>query len=302
MNHVASMNALGQESFFLKFLTWSVLLHGFFFIGVSFVQFGHTVEKPEPTVQVTFVEVPPEPEPQAAPEPEVAPSMLQPQRRQPQSLQAKQIPSSPPPPDISQPIDIPEVVAQAPPQPPSPQPVKRRILQDSRATDTLKARDMSKVASRRSAAPTATTKVDDSPSMYIPGFSTVAALEGVSSKHLVRASLPSKSPSRSKKTLQATGGEASAKMAVGVLRSVHPVYPRIAKKSGWEGTVLVRVTVESNGRLSHVTLGRTCGHEVLDHAAVTTVKRWAFRPAQDGNIPIRSIVVIPIKFSLSKHG
>ena len=82
--------------------------------------------------------------------------------------------------------------------------------------------------------------------------------------------------------------------SVGVLRSVHPIYPRTAKKCGWEGTVLVRVTVETNGRASKAAVSRSSGHKVLDDAAVKAVKRWSFRPARDWNIPIRSEVVIPV--------
>lgn len=93
--------------------------------------------------------------------------------------------------------------------------------------------------------------------------------------------------------------ESSVTTPVGVLRSVHPIYPRIAKKSGWEGTVLVSVTVETNGRTSQVDVSRSSGHKVLDDAAVKAVKRWSFRPARDGNIPICSVVTIPLKFSLA---
>ena len=93
--------------------------------------------------------------------------------------------------------------------------------------------------------------------------------------------------------------ESSVTTPVGVLRSVHPIYPRIAKKSGWEGTVLVSVTVETNGRTSQVDVSRSSGHKVLDDAAVKSVKRWSFRPARDGNIPICSVVTIPLKFSLA---
>ena len=293
------MNVFEEKSSFLRFGTWSVVVHVLFFVFVSFVHFSLDVEKPPPTVKVTLVKVPapppPEPEPQAPP-------MLQTQRLQPQPVQRKQVQPTPQPPDISQPVEIPEVVAQPPPQQPPPQPLKRRILTDSRATDTLKARDLTKVASRRTPIPAATTKVDETPAMFVPGFSTVAALKGAATRHVVRASLPATAPGRSRKTLQATRGEAQAATSVGVLRSVHPIYPRIAKKSGWEGTVLVRVTVEKNGRASKVDVSRSSGHKVLDDAAVKAIKRWAFRPARDGNIPIRSVVVIPLKFSLSKQG
>ena len=300
MNHVASMNVLEQESSFLRFGTWSVLLHILFFVLVSLVHFSLDVEKPPPTVKVTFVEVPPPPQPE--PEPQ-APPMLQTQRLQPQPVQRKQIQPAPKPPDIAQPVEMPKVVStQPPPQQPPPQPLKRRILTDNRATDTLKARDLTKVASRRTPLPAATTKVEEPPSMFVPGFSTVAALEGAATRHIVRASLPATAPGRSRRTLQAARGEAQAVTSVGVLRSIHPVYPRIAKKSGWEGMVLVRVTVETNGKASKVVVSRSSGRKVLDDAAVKAVKRWAFRPARDGNIPIQSVVVIPIKFSLSKQG
>jgi protein TonB len=290
------MNEIEQESSFLRFGTWSVLLHVLFFVFVSFVHFSLSVEKPPPTVKVTFVEVPepvPEPEPQAPP-------MLQTQRRmQPQPVQSKQVPSTPEPLNMTQPVEMPDIVP--PPQQPPPQPVKRRLLTDSRATDTLKARNLAKTASRKTTTKT-TTNVAETPSMAVPGLSTVAALQGAAERrHVVRSSLPS-TPSRARRTLQASAsGEAQSTTSVGVLRSVHPIYPRIAKKSGWEGTVLVRVTVEANGRASKVVVSRSSGRKVLDDAAVKAIKRWSFRPARDGNIPIQSVVVIPLKFSLRKQ-
>ena len=304
MNHVASMNAFEQDSFSLRFGTWSVVLHAVFFVLVSFVHFSLDVEKPPPTVKVRFVEIPPAPEPEPVPEPE-APALLQPQRRmQPQPVQRKQVQLTPTPPDISQPVEMPDVVPPPPQQQPPPQPVKRRLLTDSRATDTLQARNLTKTT-RRTTRTTAKTKanVTDHPALFVPGFSTVAALKGAADRHVVRTSLPATARSRARKTLQAsTSGEAQSTTSVGVLRSIRPLYPLIAKKSGWEGTVLVRVTVEKNGRASKVDVSRSSGHKVLDAAALKAVRRWTFRPARDGNIPIRSVVVIPLKFSLKEHG
>ncbi len=304
MNHVASTNAFERDSFSLRFGTWSVLLHALFFVLVSFVHFSLDVEKPPPTVKVTFVEIPPAPEPEPVPEPE-APALLQPQRRmQPQPVQRKQLQSTPKPLDISQPVEMPRIVsAVPPPQQPPTQPVKRRLLQDSRATDTLQARNLTKTTTRTTRT-TAKTKAAEPPSLFVPGFSTVAALEGAANRHVVRTSLPSTPSRASRRTLQATtGGEAQTQTSVGVLGPpIRPVYPLIAKRSGWEGTVLVRVTVETNGRASKVVVSRSSGHKVLDDAAVKAIKRRTFRPARDGNIPIRSIVVIPLKFVLKKHG
>ena len=294
------MNPFEQESSFVRFGAWSVVLHILFFVFVSLVHFSLDVEKPPPTVKVTFVETPAPP----PPEPELeAPPMLQAQRMPTQPVQRKQVQPSPQPPDIAQPVEMPEVVQAPPPQQPPPQPMKRRILTDSRATDTLKARDLTKVTSRSTPLPTTKTKVDEGlPEMFVPGFSTVAALKGAASRHVVRASLPATAPGRARRTLQAARGPAQAATSVGVLRSVHPIYPRIAKRSGWEGTVLVRVTVEATGRVSKAVVSRSSGHKVLDDVAIKAIRRWAFRAARDGNIPIRSVVVIPLKFSLSKQG
>ena len=284
----------------LRFGTWSVVLHAIGFVLVSFVHFSLDVEKPPPTVKVRFVEIPAPPEPEPQPQ---APPMLQAQRLPTQPIQRKEVQPTPAPPDISQPVEMPDVVPPPPQQQPPPQPLKRRLLTDSRATDTLKARNLTKTASRKTTTKT-TTRVAESRSLFVPGFSTVAALKGAADRqHLVRTSLPSTTRSRARRTLQAsTSGEAQSTTSVGVLRSVHPIYPRIAKKSGWEGTVLVRVTVEKNGRASKVDVSRSSGHKVLDDAALKAIKRWTFRPARDGNIPIKSVVVIPLKFSLKDRG
>ena len=100
----------------------------------------------------------------------------------------------------------------------------------------------------------------------------------------------------------ATGMNSISKSKVGLGRTIPPVYPRIARESGWEGTVLIRVAVQPDGSPESVRIRRSSGHAVLDNAAVEAVKKWRFSPAKDGNIPIRSIVEIPINFDLRKQG
>ena len=76
------------------------------------------------------------------------------------------------------------------------------------------------------------------------------------------------------------------------------VYPRIAKKEGLEGLVHLRVTVHSDGSPGDISIRKSSGHAVLDVSAMKLVKSWRFRPARDGNIPITSIVDIPIHYDL----
>lgn len=77
-----------------------------------------------------------------------------------------------------------------------------------------------------------------------------------------------------------------------------PFYPREAKKKGYEGEVLLRVEVLSNGRVGEIEVKRSSGHEVLDRSAMTAVKQWKFIPARKGETPVPAWVHIPIAFQL----
>jgi protein TonB len=73
----------------------------------------------------------------------------------------------------------------------------------------------------------------------------------------------------------------------------------MARESGWEGTVIVRTLIDTNGIPNQVKIRKSSGHPTLDQAAQKAVKSWTFQPAKDGNIPITKWVDIPIKFDLN---
>jgi len=77
-----------------------------------------------------------------------------------------------------------------------------------------------------------------------------------------------------------------------------PFYPREARKKGYEGEVVLRVEVLSNGRVGQVEVKKSSGHELLDRSALTTVKQWRFIPAKKRENAISLWVNIPIKFQL----
>jgi TonB family protein len=79
-----------------------------------------------------------------------------------------------------------------------------------------------------------------------------------------------------------------------------PEYPDRARREGQEGTVLLRVLVDQEGRSQWVEISRSSGHAALDGAAVETVKRWRFHPARQGEGRVESRVLIPIVFRLSE--
>ena len=81
-------------------------------------------------------------------------------------------------------------------------------------------------------------------------------------------------------------------------RNPKPSYPRIARRRGYEGVVVLKVEILDNGRVGELRVKRSSGHHILDRSALKTVKQWKFIPAKRGEDPIRIWVEIPIKFEL----
>jgi TonB family protein len=79
-----------------------------------------------------------------------------------------------------------------------------------------------------------------------------------------------------------------------------PRYPMIARRSGYQGVVLLRVWVMENGKVGKIELERSSGYEMLDQSAIDAVKGWVFIPGKKNGVPISSWVMVPIKFQLSK--
>lgn len=79
-----------------------------------------------------------------------------------------------------------------------------------------------------------------------------------------------------------------------------PEYPYQARQRGWDGTVLLKVQVGKGGEALTVELEKTSGHKLLDETAIKAVKKWKFKPALLGDMPIESSVRVPVKFDLKR--
>ena len=55
-------------------------------------------------------------------------------------------------------------------------------------------------------------------------------------------------------------------------------YPTKAQAKGITGSGLYLMTINEKGLVTSVTVASTSGHKILDKQAVTTLKRWRFRP------------------------
>lgn len=79
-----------------------------------------------------------------------------------------------------------------------------------------------------------------------------------------------------------------------------PSYPYFARTMNYEGLVVVRVEIAADGTAARVEIAESSGYNILDEAAVDTVKNWAFMPAMRDGIAITTWLEIPIRFMLTE--
>jgi protein TonB len=78
-----------------------------------------------------------------------------------------------------------------------------------------------------------------------------------------------------------------------------PTYPIAAIRDGQQGTVLLRVQVDPDGKAASVVIERSSGSRVLDNAARQQVLRhWRFVPAQVDGQAVAAVGLVPVSFSL----
>ncbi|MBN8498165.1 TonB family protein [Accumulibacter sp.] len=80
-----------------------------------------------------------------------------------------------------------------------------------------------------------------------------------------------------------------------IIRNVE--YPELAKRMGIEGKVVVRVTVNEKGEATQVDILKRA-NSVLNEAAIYTIYKSRFTPAQHRGKNVISQITLPIQFSL----
>ena len=85
---------------------------------------------------------------------------------------------------------------------------------------------------------------------------------------------------------------------VAYLNNPRPEYPRLARRMGEQGRVLLNVFVNAAGQAEKVEIRTSSGYASLDQAARNAVQKWKFVPARKGDQPIGAWVVVPISFVL----
>jgi TonB family protein len=77
---------------------------------------------------------------------------------------------------------------------------------------------------------------------------------------------------------------------------VRPVYPEIARQSGIEGTVSMRVLINKEGGVEKVDV--LSGEQALQSAAVDAVRRWRYQPYLLEDKPVPVVTVVNLEFRL----
>jgi len=91
----------------------------------------------------------------------------------------------------------------------------------------------------------------------------------------------------------------SVKKAVPIYdKNPSPEYPLIARRRGFQGTVVLEVMVKPNGRVGELRVLKSSGYKVLDRTASASVRDWIFIPAIKGNEKIEMWVRVPVSFQL----
>ncbi len=91
-----------------------------------------------------------------------------------------------------------------------------------------------------------------------------------------------------------------ARFDANYLRNPAPPYPSLSKRTGEEGKVVLRVSVNPQGTADSVDIKTSSGSPRLDESAQKTVRNWKFVPAKRGDTPVQSWVLVPIIFKLEQ--
>lgn len=84
------------------------------------------------------------------------------------------------------------------------------------------------------------------------------------------------------------------------IKKIPPKYPKFAKNSGIEGSVLLEVEIFEDGSVGAVEVIKSLmgGENGLDQAAINAVKQWKFQPAKYKGKPVATWTTFEVNFNL----
>jgi len=91
-----------------------------------------------------------------------------------------------------------------------------------------------------------------------------------------------------------------AASAVQYLEPLQVDYPRLSKRLGETGVVMLRIFIDESGRVREAQVSRTSGHTRLDDAAMAAVQKARFKPPSENGQAVSGYAQVPVDFQLER--
>jgi protein TonB len=81
----------------------------------------------------------------------------------------------------------------------------------------------------------------------------------------------------------------------------YPRYPELARKAGVQGTVVLLIVIDQDGRVGEIEVLRSPDPRFgFDLAAIEAVKQWRYQPALLAGRPVAVQASVTIEFTISR--
>ena len=88
--------------------------------------------------------------------------------------------------------------------------------------------------------------------------------------------------------------------SVQYLEPLQVEYPRLSKRLGETGVVMLRIFIDEAGRVREAQVNRSSGHPRLDDAAMAAVQKARFKPPSENGQAVSGYAQVPVDFQLEK--
>lgn len=84
------------------------------------------------------------------------------------------------------------------------------------------------------------------------------------------------------------------------LRTFEPLYPSMARESGFEGTVVINVNLDERGGILRAWVAASNAPDLLVATALEAIYQFEFAPGSARGVAVRSTVAVPFRFTLKR--